>query len=92
MARSAKRPQEAPKRKPVRPVLLAGGLGLMWYVHFQSGMTVPDAPPWSFALITGVRVVADIVGAWVVISLAQLCFALGRLGWAQLRANREREI
>lgn len=92
MAKSAKRPAAVPKRKPVRPLLLAGGLGLIWFLQFQQGGAEPDGPPWSFALILGMRLVADFVGAWVAIATVQFVFALGRLGLAHLRADPERDI
>jgi hypothetical protein len=37
-------------------------------------------PIWAYAATIGVRLLADFVGAWVVVSALQLALALGRLG------------
>ncbi|HEY1795495.1 MAG TPA: hypothetical protein VGG57_05195 [Stellaceae bacterium] len=94
MAKSARRPanKEPPKRKAFRPMLLAGGLGLLWFVQYQQGGPAEEAgPAWSHAVVLGSRLLADFVGAWVVIAVAQLVFALIRLGVAQLRSDPDRE-
>jgi hypothetical protein len=93
MAKSARRPaSQPPKRKVFRPVLLAGGLGLLWFVQYQQGGPADDpGPAWSHALVLGSRLLADFVGAWVVIALLQLVFALIRVTFAQFRADSDRE-
>jgi hypothetical protein len=92
-AADAKRapPAKERKRKLVRPVLLAGGLGLIWFVQFQHGANDPDTPAWGYGLVLGVRLLADIVGAWVVISVAHLLFTLGRIAIARLFPGFEGE-
>jgi hypothetical protein len=86
MAKSAKRSAKAPpKRSPLRPVLLAAGLGVYWFVEFQDAGSSSDAPMWGYMMMVGVRLLADFVGAWVVVSAVQLALVLGRLGLAYLR-------
>lgn len=84
---AARRPAKAPAKRGsggVRPVLLAAGLGLFWYVQYQDG-GASDGPMWTYAMITATRLLADFVGAWVVVSAAQLLLALSRLAVAYLR-------
>lgn len=94
MAKSTRRPanQPPPKRKAFRPMLLAGGLGLLWFVMYQQGGPADEVgPAWSHAVVLGSRLLADFVGAWVVIALVQLVCALIRAGVAQLRSDTDRE-
>jgi hypothetical protein len=75
-----------------RPVLLAGGLGLLWFVQYQQGGPADEVgPAWSHMVVLGSRLLADFVGAWVVIALLQLVFALIRAAFAQLRSESDRE-
>ncbi|HVC53084.1 MAG TPA: hypothetical protein VND87_13775 [Stellaceae bacterium] len=91
--KSAKSQKAAPPRKPLRPVLLAGGLGLVWFIEFQQPvMALPGGPPWSYALVIGMRLLADVVCARLLIALAQLVFAAGRLGLARLRIQLNRDV
>jgi len=76
----------------MRPVLLAGGLGLMWFVLVQDGGGDGDAPAWGIAIILAARLVADFVGGWIVVSILRLFFAIGRIGLAHFRGHRHREI
>lgn len=90
-ARSQKTAQ-APPRKPLRPLLLAGGLGLIWFIEFQQPSLAPDGPAWSYGLVLGMRLLADLVCARVLIAVAQLLFVTGRLGLARLlRAEPDRD-
>lgn len=93
MAKSTRRPaKEPPKRKAFRPMLLAGGLGLLWFVLYQQGAPADEiGPVWSHAAVLGSRLLADFVGAWLVIALIQLLVALIRAGLAQLRPDPDRE-
>ena len=94
MAKSTRRPanQAPPKRKAFRPMLLAGGLGLLWFVEYQQGGSAEEAgPAWSHGVVIGTQLLADFVGAWVAIALVQLVFALLRAAVAQLRADPDRE-
>ena len=75
----------------MRRYLLAGGLGLMWFVQVQNGAVEFDAPVWGIAAILAGRLLVDFVGAWVAISAVQLTFALGRLGLNHLRARGQQE-
>jgi len=91
--KNAKSPKTAPPRKPLRPLLLAGGLGLVWFIEYQQPVVAPPGgPPWSYALVLGVCLLADIVCARVLIALAQLLFAAGRLGLARLRTQLNRDV
>ena|SRR5579885_3607114 len=92
MAKSA--PKRAAKPAPksaggggggIKPVLLAAGLGLYWFVEYQDLGDAPSMPAWGYAAAMGVRLLADFVGAWVLVSALQLALAVGRLGIAHLR-------
>ena len=86
MAKSAKRPAKAPpKRSAMRPVLLAAGLGLFWFVEYQDTGGAAEMPMWGCMMMVAVRLLADFVGAWVIVSALQLALSLGRLGLAYLR-------
>jgi hypothetical protein len=72
----------------MRPVLLAAGLGLCWFVEYQdAGGGVTDMVMWSYLVVTGTRLLADFVGAWVVVSALQLIMALARYGMTYLRTT-----
>jgi len=86
MAKTAKRPTKAPpKRGAMRPVLLAAGLGLYWFVEYQDAGGATDVPMWGYLTMVGVRLLADFVGAWVIVAAVQLGLGLGRLGLSYLR-------
>lgn len=92
MAKSApKRPAKpAPKSAGkngggIKPVLLAAGLGLYWFVEYQGLGDAESMPMWGYAATVGVRLLGDFVGAWVIVSALQLALALGRLAVAYLR-------
>jgi hypothetical protein len=84
---AAKRPVKArPKRvAAVRPVLLAAGLALYWFVEYQDAGGTMNVPMWGYVTVVGVRLLADFVGAWVIVSALQLALALGRLGFSYVR-------
>jgi hypothetical protein len=94
MAKSSRRPaSQPPKRKPFRPMLLAGGLGLLWFVQYQQGGPAEETgPAWAHGAVLGTQLLADIIGAWVVIAVAQLVFALIRQAYRQLRVDSDREM
>jgi hypothetical protein len=69
----------------MRPVLLAAGLGLYWFVEYQDFGGAADAPIWGYVMMVGVRLLADFVGAWVIISALQLALVLGRLALSYVR-------
>jgi hypothetical protein len=85
MARSAKR-EGAPTNAAMKPVLLAAGLGLYWFVAYQDGGADGDAPMWGYLTIAALRLLTDFVGAWLIISALQLAIALGKIGLGYLRA------
>ena len=82
----AGQPDKPTKTGSMRPVLLAAGLGLYWFVQFQGTGGLTDAPGWSGMIVLAARLLADFVGAWCVISALQLACALGRLGTGYLRS------
>lgn len=90
MALSGKRGRERRGSGGVRPYVLAGGLGLMWFVQGQQAAMPTEAPAWGLAMIVGGRLLADFVCALVVVSAVRLAFAAARLGIAQWRAQRVR--
>lgn len=73
--------------KPIRPLLLAGVLGLVWFVVAQEGGIDDTVPNWGVPIVMGARLLADFIGGWVVVSAVRLLFGLVRLGLAQLRAR-----
>ena|SRR5579863_6126457 len=85
---AAKRPAKAPPPKNkggLRPVFLAAGLALYWFVEYQGLEGTADVPMWAYLVTIGVRLLADFVGAWVIIAALQLVLALSRLGVSYLR-------
>jgi hypothetical protein len=85
VVRSAKNPQ-GPAKLAMRPVLLAAGLGIFWFVEFQDGSGAEGSPMWGYLIVDGAKVLADFVGAWVLVSAVQLAIALMRFGLVHLRA------
>jgi hypothetical protein len=86
---AARRPaaKPAPKKSGggMRPVFLAVGLGLYWFVEYQDIGGAADLPMWGYVMTIGVRLLADFVGAWVIVSALQLLLALAKLGVSYLR-------
>jgi hypothetical protein len=87
MARSAKPKQSAKKVTAMRPVLLAAGLGLYWFAVYQDGGAEANAPIWGYMVMVGLRLVADVVGAWIVIAALQLVFACAKVGLTYARSR-----
>lgn len=85
MARSAQR-QGAQTKAAMKPVLLAAGLGLYWFVAYQDGGGDVDAPMWGYLTMGALRLLADFVGGWLIISALQLAIALGKIGLSYVRA------
>jgi len=69
----------------MKPILLAAGLGLYWFVEYQEGTGAVDAPIWGYAVILGVRLLVDFVGALVLVSGLRLLLVLLRLALSHLR-------
>lgn len=69
----------------LRPVLLAAGLGLYWFVEYQDAGGTTDVPMWGYGMMLGVRLLADFIGGLVVVSTVQLLLVVGRLAIAHLR-------
>lgn len=85
-AKSAKRDSAKPAAA-MKPVFLAAGLGLYWFVtHQDSGDPGADAPMWGYLTMAGLRLLADFVGAWLIISAAQLVIAVAKIGLTYLRS------
>lgn len=86
---AARRPAAKPAPKKggggMRPIFLAAGLGLYWFVEYQDIGGMADMPVWGYAMTIAVRLLADFVGAWVIVSALQLLLALGKLGVSYLR-------
>jgi hypothetical protein len=74
----------------VRPFLLFAGLALVWFALFQDADVGGDLPAWGIASVLGTRFFADLVGAWLAVTLLRLAIALGRLGWRRVQMHRER--
>ena len=69
----------------MRPILLALGLGLYWFVEYQDAGGDPDAPMWGSLIMGGARLLAGFVGAWFLVSALQLAILSIRLFLAYLR-------
>jgi hypothetical protein len=67
-------------------MLLAAGLGLYWFVEYQDAGGEITGPISAFLIMTGVRLLADFVGAWFILSALQLAMALARFGLSYLRS------
>lgn len=89
MAKTARRPAaKAPAAKTggaLRPMLLAAGLAIYWFVEHQDSGGVTDAPIWGYGVIIGVRLLVDFVGALVLVAALQLLLVSSRLAIAYLR-------
>ncbi|HML10027.1 MAG TPA: hypothetical protein VK432_04140 [Stellaceae bacterium] len=90
MAKTAKRASTAKapgasRGGAMRPVLLAAGLALYWFVEYQDAGGASDVPMWGYVIMVGVRLLADFIGAWVVVSALQLLLTVARLLIAYLR-------
>jgi hypothetical protein len=73
----------------VRPFLLFAGLALTWFALFQNADVESDLPAWGIAAVLGMRFLADLVGAWLAVTVLRLAIALARLGWTRTRMHRE---
>ena len=92
MAKTARRPApKSAKLGSIRPMLLAVGLGLFWFVEIQEGGGQPEAPVWGYMMVLGTRLLADIVGAWCVVSGVLLALSAVRIGLVYLRSLWMRE-
>jgi hypothetical protein len=83
-APAAKAPAAA-RGGAMKPMLLAAGLGLYWFVEHQDAADAANAPVWAYAMIVGVRLLVDFVGALVIVSALRLLLVFGRLAFAHLR-------
>jgi hypothetical protein len=73
----------------VRPFLLSAGLALMWFALFQDVAMERDLPAWGIAAVLGTRCLADLIGAWLIVSLLRLAIGFAQLGWMRRRTGRE---
>jgi hypothetical protein len=86
VARSAKTSDNPRQKGALRPILLAAGLGLYWFVQYQDAGADIDGPLTACLIIGGARLLADFVGAWFALSVLQLAFALARFGVTYVRS------
>jgi hypothetical protein len=86
VAKTAKPPKKPSNKGALRPVLLAAGLGLFWFVEYQDAGGDVSGPMTAYLVMTGVRLLADFVGAWMALSALQLVFAFARFGVVYLRS------
>jgi hypothetical protein len=91
MARGADRPPAPAGSRPMRPILLAGGLSLLWFAEVQHGFGGEEAPGWVLAIALAARLFADFVGAWIVVSLLRLAVVFARLRLGPTVANTGQE-
>jgi hypothetical protein len=92
MAASTKTPRERGDKGGLRPMLLAGGMGLMWFVKYQAGPLPVGVPGWGVALLFVGQLLADFVCAAVVVAVARLGLAMVRLSIANWRLQRGRGV
>jgi hypothetical protein len=85
MAASTKTPRERRDKAGLRPGLLAGGMGLMWFVKFDAGPLPAGVPGWGVAALFAGRLLADCVGAAVAVAVVRLGLAAARLAIASWR-------
>lgn len=83
-APAAKAPAAA-RGGSMKPMLLAAGLGLYWFVEYQDAAGTANVPMWADAVILGVRLLVDFVGALVIVSVLRLVLVFGRFAFAHLR-------
>jgi hypothetical protein len=69
----------------MRPMLIAAGLSLYWFVAYQGAAGTTDVPVWVYAIVIGMRLLADFVGALVIVYALQLLLVLTRLAVSYLR-------
>jgi hypothetical protein len=72
----------------LRPFLLAGGLGLFWFVEAQEGGLPTDAPAWGVVLILASRLFVDVVLGALLVSGVRVLLLLGRLGLTRWRMSK----
>lgn len=72
----------------MRPFLLSAGFALMWFAQFQDMSVEGDVPAFGVVAVAGARFSADLVGAWLAVSMLRLVFGLARLGWIWARSSR----
>ena len=79
MARGKKQADGAAP-KVIKPVLLAGFIGLGWVALYRGDGSEIDAPDWGVFVILAVRLVVGFVGGWIAISLLQVVFRFAGFG------------
>lgn len=62
----------------------------MWFALFQEVNVEGDLPAWGVAALLVTRFLADLVGAWLAVTMLQLAIASVRLGWSRGPLHRER--
>jgi hypothetical protein len=79
-ARRPAKPAEPKSRGGMRPIFIAAGLALYWFTEYQGLGNQDDMPVWGYGMTIAVRLLADFVGAWVIVVAVQLVLALAKLG------------
>ena len=92
MAASSKNPPESRNKGGLRPMFVAGGLGLLWFVKFQAGPLPVGVPGWGVSLLLAGQLAADFVCAAVVVAAVRLAWSAVHLGVANWRSMRRREV
>lgn len=75
----------------MRPFLLAGGLGLFWFVEVQEGGLPSDVPAWGIVLMLASRLFVDVVIGALLVSGVRVLLLLGRLGLSRWRLSKALE-
>jgi len=79
MARGKKKAEGA-EPKIIKPVLLAGFIGLGWVGLYHGDGSEIDAPDWGVFVVLAIRMLVGFVGGWIAISLVQLFIRAMRVG------------
>lgn len=69
----------------MRPILLAAGLALVWFVSVQGCGLDEDGPVWGVLILVAARLAADFVGGCVAVWLCLLGIRVARIGLGRLR-------
>ena len=71
---------EGAGEKRMRPLFLAGVIGLAWFALVQGGeISNGDVPSWAVPAGVGPRLLVDFIGGWVAVSLARIVISVLRI-------------
>ncbi|HJU20324.1 MAG TPA: hypothetical protein VJ770_28045 [Stellaceae bacterium] len=89
MKSAAEPRRNGPGGGAVRPFLLAAGLGLFWFTETPEIGLPAHVPVWGVAMVVASRLLLDCVGGALIVSIACVIVALGRLALTRWRVKDE---